>query len=182
MENETIIEQIREKVEELMPRLRKVGDKDATMTTEEVRAKFDSLLSFIDAVQEQPAPKKTSIVDDLRHHLATTPKEQLEKEWEDLKEWGKVGPTVAEFLGWNQPVCEGLDNIAIMNEIRTLGCYPSEFDVARHFYELGKQSECVKVKAESSIDRFILENCTHCTIEHCLGMRECYTSSNKQLQ
>ena len=55
-------------------------------------------------------------------------------------------------------------------------------DTARHFYELGRQSQCVKVKAESSIDKFILENCTHCTIEHCPGMRECYTSSNKQLQ
>lgn len=54
--------------------------------------------------------------------------------------------------------------------------------IARHFYELGRQNECVKVKAESSIDKFILENCTHCTIEHCPGMRECYTSSNKQLQ
>ena len=61
-------------------------------------------------------------------------------------------------------------------------CVDEFKDFARHFYELGKQSECVKVKAESSIDRFILENCTHCTIEHCLGMRECYTSSNKQLQ
>lgn len=55
-------------------------------------------------------------------------------------------------------------------------------DTARHFYELGRQSECVKVKAESALDKFVLENCTHCTIEHCPGMRECYTSSNKQLQ
>lgn len=54
--------------------------------------------------------------------------------------------------------------------------------IARHFYELGRQSECVKVKAESALDKFMLENCTHCLIEHCPGMRECYTSSNKQLQ
>ena len=55
-------------------------------------------------------------------------------------------------------------------------------DTARHFYELGRQSECMKVKAESALDKFVLENCTHCTIEHCPGMMECYTSSNKQLQ
>ena len=50
-----------------------------------------------------------SIVEDLRHHLATTPKEQLEKEWEDLKEWGNVGPTVSEFLGWNKPSVKWLE-------------------------------------------------------------------------
>ena len=49
-------------------------------------------------------------------------------------------------------------------------------------YELGRQSECVKVKAESALDKFMFENCTHCSIEHCPGVKACYTSSNKQLQ
>ena len=31
-----------------------------------------------------------------------------------------------------------LDNLTIMEEIRKCGCNPNEFDVARHFYELGK--------------------------------------------
>lgn len=53
---------------------------------------------------------------------------------------------------------------------------------ARHFYELGRQSECVKVKAESALDKFMFENCTHCSIEHCPGVKACYTSSNEQLQ
>jgi len=30
-----------------------------------------------------------------------------------------------------------LDNHTIMEEIRKCGCNPSEFDVARHFFELG---------------------------------------------
>lgn len=30
-----------------------------------------------------------------------------------------------------------LDNHTIMEEIRKCGCNPNEFDVARHFYELG---------------------------------------------
>ena len=38
-----------------------------------------------------------------------------------------------------QPV--ELENKTIMEEIRKLGCYPSEFDVARRFYELGRQSK-----------------------------------------
>jgi hypothetical protein len=70
-------------------------------------------------------------------------------------------------------------------------------ECARRYYELGKQSKkrellpmieriCVscpeKVKAESALDKFMLENCTHCTIEHCPGVKACYTSSNEQLQ
>lgn len=61
-------------------------------------------------IQEQPV--KTDIIEDLKHYLATTPKEQIEKDWEPLKEWGKVGPSVSEFLGWKQPVSEGLEEEA----------------------------------------------------------------------
>ena len=59
--------------------------------------------------QSKEQPVKTNIVEDLKHYLATTPKEQIEKEWESLKEWDKVGPSISEFLGWEQPVCEGLE-------------------------------------------------------------------------
>lgn len=31
-----------------------------------------------------------------------------------------------------------LDNNTIMEEIRKCGCNPNEFDIARHFFELGK--------------------------------------------
>lgn len=68
---------------------------------------------------------------------------------------------------------------------------------ARHFYELGRQSKkkellpmieriCVscpeKVKAESALNKFTSKYCVHCSIEHCPGVKACYTSSNKQLQ
>jgi len=115
--------------------------------------------------QEQPVKKDNPLFDSCLAKVNPETREEVRKNIDKMIE---------------QPV--DLDNKTIMEEIRKLGCYPSEFDVARRFYELGKQSKCVKVKAESSIDRFILENCTHCTIEHCPGMRECYTSSNKQLQ
>lgn len=52
-----------------------------------------------------------------------------------------------------QPV--DLDNKTIMEEIRKLGCYPSEFDVARRFYELGKQS---KQTEWTEKDKSILNN------------------------
>ena len=52
---------------------------------------FDSLPT----VSQQP---KVDLVAELKHHLATTPKEQLEKEWKELEPWGNMGPTVQEFL------------------------------------------------------------------------------------
>lgn len=74
-----------------------------------------SILSFLSDLEKeekptlQEQPIKTDIVEDLKHYLSTTPKEQIEKDWESLKEWGKVGPSVSEFLGWKQPICEGLE-------------------------------------------------------------------------
>jgi hypothetical protein len=70
----------------------------------------EELLTKLDTLQKQPVcEKKTDIVEDLKHYLATTSEEQIKKDWDELKEWGKVGPSVAEFLGWNQPVCEELE-------------------------------------------------------------------------
>lgn len=40
------------------------------------------------------------IVQALREHLANTPQEELDREWEELKEWGEIGPTVDEYLEW----------------------------------------------------------------------------------
>lgn len=43
---------------------------------------------------------------------------------------------VIDSLQQEQPEVD-LDNHTIMEEIRKCGCNPNEFDVARHFYELG---------------------------------------------
>lgn len=40
----------------------------------------------------------------------------------------------------------------------------------------------LKFKAESALNKFTSKNCVHCSIEHCPGVKACYTSSNKQLQ
>lgn len=50
--------------------------------------------------QEQP---KVDLVAELKYHLATTPKEQLEKECKELEPWGNIGPTIQEFLYGKQP-------------------------------------------------------------------------------
>lgn len=40
----------------------------------------------------------SNIVEQLRKHLAETSKEELDKEWEELKHWNDVGPTVDEYM------------------------------------------------------------------------------------
>ena len=39
-----------------------------------------------------------TVLAELLHHIRTTPKEDLEKEFNELEEWSHVGPTVEEFM------------------------------------------------------------------------------------
>ena len=101
-------------------------------------AYMDDLLNTPSLQQEQP---KVDLVAELKHHLATTPKEQLEKEWKELEPWGNIKPTVQEFLYGNQPemdldkeithiwgkcVTEPKDQIACLH-------IESFIEIARHF-------------------------------------------------
>lgn len=52
----------------------------------------------LDEINKEKSAEKPDLVAELKHYLATTPKEQLQKDWDDLKEWGNIGPTVQEFL------------------------------------------------------------------------------------
>lgn len=38
------------------------------------------------------------IYDKLKQYFNTTPKEQLQKDWEKLKKYNEIGPTVEEYL------------------------------------------------------------------------------------
>lgn len=62
---------------------------------------YDAILNIITSLQQKQP--KVDLVAELEHHLATTPKEQLDKEWKELEPWSKVGPTVQEFLYGKQP-------------------------------------------------------------------------------
>jgi hypothetical protein len=42
--------------------------------------------------------KHPDMVANLKEYIANTPKEQLEKDWDELKHWNNVGPTIEEFL------------------------------------------------------------------------------------
>ena len=52
---------------------------------------------WIAYLEKQREQKPVDLVAELKHHLATTPKEQLEKEWKELEPFG-FGPTVEEYL------------------------------------------------------------------------------------
>ncbi len=92
--------------------------------------------------QEQP---KVDLVAELKHHLDTTPKEQLEKEWKELEPWGNIGPTVQEFLYGKQPEVDlgkEIDNFLNETGAPYVWCNDDEQKewcniIARHFYELG---------------------------------------------
>ena len=59
---------------------------------------FKNFCRGIRNMYQQKPTEKPDMLAKLREHLANTPKEQLEKEWKELEPWGKIGPTVEEFL------------------------------------------------------------------------------------
>ncbi len=105
-------------------------------------AAYENFLSLIFSLQqEQP---KVDLVAELKHHIATTPKEQLEKEWKELEPWGNIGPTVQEFLYGKQSevdlekeINEWLKNGHITDTRYSDYCDDDIKETARHFYELG---------------------------------------------
>ena len=54
----------------------------------------------------------SKIVEQLRKHFEEATQEELDKEWEELKHWNEIGPTVDEYL----------DNL------KKYGLYPNETD------------------------------------------------------
>ena len=40
------------------------------------------------------------VYDKLKQYFNTTPKEQLQKDWEKLKKYNEIGPTVEEYLNY----------------------------------------------------------------------------------
>lgn len=54
----------------------------------------------------------SSIVEQLRKHFEEATQEELDKEWEELKHWNEIGPTVDEYL----------------ENLKKYGLYPNETD------------------------------------------------------
>lgn len=54
----------------------------------------------------------SKIVEQLRKHFEEATQEELDKEWEELKHWNEIGPTVDEYL----------------ENLKKYGLYPNETD------------------------------------------------------
>lgn len=52
------------------------------------------------------------IAEQLRKHFEEATQEELDKEWEELKHWNEIGPTVDEYL----------------ENLKKYGLYPNETD------------------------------------------------------
>lgn len=75
--------------------------KNYPMSDEEVQKKFDEANSKIKHLENKlsiPYKDKMSMLEKLKKHLEETPREKLLEEWEEMKEWDGVGPTVEEFI------------------------------------------------------------------------------------
>ena len=53
---------------------------------------------FREVVKKNNGNKMKNVLAELLDHIKTTPKEELEREFEEIKEWSNVGPTVEEFM------------------------------------------------------------------------------------
>lgn len=53
---------------------------------------------FREVVKKNNENKMKNVLAELLEHIKTTPKDELEREFEEIKEWSNVGPTVEEFM------------------------------------------------------------------------------------
>lgn len=88
---------------------------------------FKNFCRGIKNMYEQKPVEKPDLVAELKHHLATTPKEQLEKEWKELEYWGNIGPTVQEFL-YGKPVEWNQEDKKMLNRIIETLSLPPIYD------------------------------------------------------
>lgn len=59
---------------------------------------------FREVVKKNNENKMKSVLAELLEHIKTTPKEELEREFEEIKDWSNVGPSVEEFNAFCESV------------------------------------------------------------------------------
>ena len=75
----------------------KMKDINREFYKEEIKCKVDDQHHYEKSDREVINPMK-NVLAELLEHIKTTPKEELEREFEEIKEWSNVGPTVQEFM------------------------------------------------------------------------------------
>ena len=77
---------------------------------------------FREVVKKNNENKMKNVLAELLEHIKTTPKEDLEREFEEIAEWANVGPTVEEFMTFcecvnKKPTYPKLKNLTECREI-----------------------------------------------------------------
>ena len=77
--------------------------------------------------------KIKNVLAELLEHIKTTPKEDLEREFNELEEWSNVGPTVEEFMAF----CESVNKKPVYPKTikECIKCINAEFKLDSNCYE-----------------------------------------------
>lgn len=103
---------------------------------------------FREVVKKNNENKMKNVIAELLEHIKTTPKEDLEREFEEIKEWSNVGPTVEEFMDF-------------CNKVNKKPTYPNDYEecvrIAKniHGYDIHIDAPAYRGLAESFIKLFI---------------------------
>lgn len=100
---------------------------------------------FREVVKKNNENKMKNVLADLLEHIKTTPKEELEREFEEIKEWSNVGPTIEEFMTFcecvnKKPVYpktyEECEKILGLEDSIIEGCLGYEYKLLNAFQKL----------------------------------------------
>ena len=72
--------------------------------------------------------KHLDMVANLKEYLTNTPKEQIQKDWDELKHWNNIGPTVEEFLYGKQKPTDKLEPKFEIGDLITNGILVGKID------------------------------------------------------
>ena len=107
--------------------------KDGYIFNDGKKYSFDDQHHYEKSDREVINPMK-NVLAELFEHIKTTPKEELEREFEEIKEWSNVGPTVEEFMDFCNKVNEKPKYPTTYEECCEIkNCVP-DFYVDTHLY------------------------------------------------
>ena len=90
---------------------------------------------FREVVKKNNENKMKNVLAELLEHIKTTPKEDLEREFEELEEWSNVGPTVEEFRTFCESVNKKPTYPKTYKECCDVLLIPPYYNLRYHTYE-----------------------------------------------
>ena len=133
----------------IMPELESEDERIRKFVVEVVKAhtcnpmREDAIAWLEKQGEKNEQTKHPDMVANVKEYFANTPKEQIEKDWEELKHWNNVGPTVEEFLYGERrnPANWGERDIMILDSaIEILNSFGSTYETTLKGLRLIKSS------------------------------------------